>query len=100
MNFHLLLVDFPCWAAYLKYTSETVEIQNALQNLRYSTRICLPWQMTQFQFQSRTDQCLRILYVGFFYELTGFEPLDVAPGHVRVAFGNRKAGLITRLILW
>ena len=60
MNFHLLLVDFPCWAVYLKHTSETVvEIQNTLQNLRYSTRICLPWQMTHFQFQSRkyTKSC-------------------------------------------
>ena len=53
--------------------------------------------MTQFQFQSRTvlystdhtDQCLHILYVGFFYELTRFEPLDEAPGHVRVALGQK-----------
>ena len=35
-----------------------------------------------------TDQCLHVLYVGFFYELTRFEPLDEAPGHVRVALGQ------------
>ena len=90
MNFHLLEVDFPCWAVYLKYQRNSRKHPTKLKILKTYlstlTNDTVPISITQI-YEKVRGPCMAVLYstdvymsctLVSFYELTRFEPLDEA----------------------